>query len=442
MVYLEDPSRLGALTRDWLDLATRLDETSYFQTPDWILSWWETIADRPETRLATWRASSGRLEALVVLSRDRESLHRKLPIRLPVYTNAGSGVGAADHCGWLVAAERRDEVGAWVTEAIGGGDLLLRGADPGWGPPPIPAAGRVVEETVCPRLSLQGSHHDVGPSAAFRRQLRRLSRRLEEKGVEFEWLPVGAVDERVLAALFELHGRRRARRGKDTSFGLEQFALHAGLTRRSDVGRGPVAVVARCDSAVVGVLYGFSWKDVFAAYQIGWEAQWDRYSMGSVLISQALGIAAANGVRIFDFLRGTEPYKYRFGAVDRRDRTWLVPQRPAGMVLAARYRVRQRAHPRTPSSGERHVGFENLTSDRDRRCLKQKRWRQRTTPRMWIEERNTHAQDEAAVFAGVPARGRALVAQRIALDQRVGGGVGLLGDGTAQLAAAALGRRR
>ena len=353
VVYLEDPSRLGALTREWLDLATRLDETSYFQTPDWVLSWWETIAHRPETRLAMWRAPSGRLEALVMLSRDRESLHRKLPIRLPVYANAGSGAGAADHCGWLVTAERRHEVGAWVAEATRGGDLLLRGVDPGSGPPPLPAGARVVEETACPRLSMPSSHHDIGLSADFRRQLRRLSRRLEGEGVEFEWLPVGAVDERVLKSLFELHQRRRAGRGKGTSFGVEQFPLHLALTRRSGVGHGPVAIVARCDRAVVGVEYGFIWKDVFAAYQCGWEAQWDRYSMGSVLIYQALRIAAANGVRIFDFLRGAEPYKYRFGAVDRHDRTWLLPQRPAGKLLAARYRARQRAYPRlhAPASG-------------------------------------------------------------------------------------------
>jgi len=103
------------------------------------------------------------------------------------------------------------------------------------------------------------------------------------------------------------------------------------------------------------VLYGFSWKDVLAFYQIGWEARWARRSMGSVLIYHALRIAAANGVRTFDFLRGAEAYKYRFGAVDRHDRTWLLPQGPAGMLLAAKYRVRQLANPRlrAPSTTSR-----------------------------------------------------------------------------------------
>jgi CelD/BcsL family acetyltransferase involved in cellulose biosynthesis len=64
--------------------------------------------------------------------------------------------------------------------------------------------------------------------------------------------------------------------------------------------------------------------------------------MGSVLTYHAIRFAALAGARIFDFLRGTEPYKYRFGAVDRADRTWMVPRGPGGLLLSARYRARDR----------------------------------------------------------------------------------------------------
>jgi hypothetical protein len=42
-----------------------------------------------------------------------------------------------------------------------------------------------------------------------------------------------------------------------------------------------------------------------------------------------------------DFLRGGEPYKYRFGARDHWDHTWLVPRGPAGALLALRHRARR-----------------------------------------------------------------------------------------------------
>jgi CelD/BcsL family acetyltransferase involved in cellulose biosynthesis len=57
--------------------------------------------------------------------------------------------------------------------------------------------------------------------------------------------------------------------------------------------------------------------------------------MGSMLVLHALERAADEGTRAFDFLRGSEPYKYRFGARDRGDRSWLVPSGPAGALLHA-----------------------------------------------------------------------------------------------------------
>ena len=52
--------------------------------------------------------------------------------------------------------------------------------------------------------------------------------------------------------------------------------------------------------------------------------------------------AAAAGARRFDFLRGSEAYKYRFGAQDDLDATYLVPRGSLGRVLDVRYRSRER----------------------------------------------------------------------------------------------------
>ncbi len=355
VIDLGAPAGPEALDRDWLELAGRLEGTSYFQTPDWVLAWWETIAGRPPTRLATWRTPSGKLEAAVVLSRERTRLHRRLPVSVPVYTNAGSGAGAADHCGWLVPAECAEQVGAWVTKAIGRSALLVRGADPDWSGRALPTGARVVEATACPRVELPLADRGAGPSPAFIRQLRRFTRRLEREGVRFEWVAPGWVDERLLMTLFELHAHGRARRGGST-FGVDQLAFHRRLAERSGPGRGPAAVVARREEAIVGVLYGFWWQDTFAGYQSGWDPTLARHSMGSVLVMHALERAADEGAHTFDFLRGREPYKYRFGARDRCDRTWLVPRGPAGALLTTRHRVRDRVHRARTEEERAHEG--------------------------------------------------------------------------------------
>jgi hypothetical protein len=337
-IALTDRASVGDLAREWRGLAARHRGSSYFQTPDWILAWWETIAGRPRTQVATWRSQSGRLEALVVLSRDRERLHRRFALAVPVQTNAGSGAGAADHCGWLVAPERGHEVGAWVSEAIGGSALLVRSADPDWASVALPAGARVVERTACPRVGLPLA---AGPSPSFVRQLRRFTRRLASEGVRFEWVAPGQVDDGLLVALFDLHAEGRS----GSAFAVGQLDFHRRLVESSGPGRGPAAVVARRDEEIAGVLYGLCWRDTFAAYQLGWDRRYARHALGNVLVLHALELAAEHGARTFDFLRGAEPYKYRFGAYDRWDRTWLVPRGVAGALLMACHRLKERRRP-------------------------------------------------------------------------------------------------
>jgi CelD/BcsL family acetyltransferase involved in cellulose biosynthesis len=346
VVDLEELASHGDLERDWLELAASHEGSSYFQTPDWVLAWWVVLAGGPPTRVATWRAASGRLEALVALSRDRERPHRRLPVAVPVYANAGSGAGVADHCAWLVPADRGEEVAAWLSGAIARSALLVRSAAPDWPAGVLPAGAREVEAIPCPRVGLPfGS--DGGPSDDFLRQLRRFTRRLGREGVRFEWVAPTLVDEPLLRALFELHAQARP----DGSFGLHQLGFHLELCRRAAPGRGPAAVVARRGDEIVGVLYGFWWRDTFAAYQSGWDRRYARQGLGNVLVLHALELAAERGARTFDFLRGTEPYKYRFGARDQWDRTWLVPRGPAGALLLGRHLLRARRRPAATPGG-------------------------------------------------------------------------------------------
>jgi hypothetical protein len=54
--------------------------------------------------------------------------------------------------------------------------------------------------------------------------------------------------------------------------------------------------------------------------------------------------------------RGREPYKYRFGARDRCDRTSLLPRGPAGALLTTRHRVWDRVHRARTEDERAHEG--------------------------------------------------------------------------------------
>ena len=335
---LREASPFRELRSEWLQLAAGLDDTSYFQSPDWVLSWWETLARRPVTRVGLWRDDSGRLEALVALSHIREHLHRRSPVGFRVLANAGSGVGDGDHGGWPVAPHRLPDVREWLGEVAERATLLLRNLRPACSENLVPLQAQLARADVCPRLILP----EAGPIVAsgnFRRQLKAYARKLNRGGVSFRWVPPGSLDDAILTSLFELHERGRRHRGLRTVFRADQIEFHRRLMERSDSSRGPAALLGEHDGRVVSMLYGFWWKGTFHAYQSGWDGRWAQFSLGNVSIMKTIEAVRSAGGHTFDFLRGEEPYKYRFGAEDSLNETWILPESPSGRLLSHAYRA-------------------------------------------------------------------------------------------------------
>ena len=342
----------------WRALALELEGTSYFQTPDWIVGWWRTVASRPLTSLALWPNPDGTLRAVVALSRMAYRLDRRLPFSVPVLANSGTGPGDADHCGPLVDPRACQDVAAWLSDAAARSTLLLCSADAA-SDLPRPEGSRLIATTKCPRLHIGDAAAPVGRSANFRRQLGRFERQLQHAGVTFAWQAPGEVDGATVDALLDLHAKRRDAVHGSSSLGDGHRALLEFLVSTATAGCGPAAAIARSGRRTVGVLLGFRWKETFSAYQSGWDPAYGASSLGSVLVHHAIRTVATDGVRTFDFLRGAEPYKYRFGAVDSFDHSYLLAHGFSGRAVeleqCLRHRVRDlrqsRASVRTSRRG-------------------------------------------------------------------------------------------
>ncbi|WP_435651554.1 GNAT family N-acetyltransferase [Kitasatospora purpeofusca] len=340
----------------WRELAAGGAGSAWFSTPEWTLAWWETLgATAGDGEIVVWRDGDGRIDAVLPLLRTVQRLHPRAPLPVPCLTVLGSGAGAADHCGFVVAPHRRAEVADWLARRGRRTSLLLTDLDPEQAallPPGAVEIGR----TACPRADLTAGPEALG-SRQFRANLRRYGRKLAAEGITFRWVPpalaTAELPERfeLLHTAVRLHRLRRAALGLPTTFDGARAPLHLRVIERAaDTGRGegPAFLVAERAGEVVGVLYGFQWRDTFAYYQIGWDQTWAPLRLGTAVISEAIRAAAGQGLSTFDFLRGTEPYKYRFDAVDREDVSWLVPHGLPGALLGLKYRAK--AARREPSA--------------------------------------------------------------------------------------------
>ena len=70
------------------------------------------------------------------------------------------------------------------------------------------------------------------------------------------------------------------------------------------------------DGAPRAAWYGFRFGGADSYYQAGRDPAWERQSVGFVLLVHTIRSAVEDGLAEYRFLRGAEPFKYRFANAD------------------------------------------------------------------------------------------------------------------------------
>jgi CelD/BcsL family acetyltransferase involved in cellulose biosynthesis len=313
--------RLQALRPQWEVLWERCLDATPFQAPEWLLPWWEHLGHGLLCTLALWEG-----ERLVGLAPLYVQRYFGLPLRRLVLI----GTGNTDYLDVLLDPEFDSALPQLVDalEALSGWDFCdfqqLRSASPllQWNAAPL--RDRVIEQEVCPVLALSGSSLDTVLPTRLRSNLRYYGRKLEGAGGSFEITSAETVVA-TLDALFELHGARWRRRKLPGVFTSERVRRFHHEAARGFAARGWLRLhrLTVADE-VRAALYCFTCRGRGYYYAGGFDPMLSRNSPGTVLTGRAIQSAATDGAHEFDFLRGDEPYKYNWGAVDRINRRRII----------------------------------------------------------------------------------------------------------------------
>jgi CelD/BcsL family acetyltransferase involved in cellulose biosynthesis len=307
---------IGRLRGEWEELWRRDPMATPFQSPAWLLAWWRFFGTA-EPLLLTAR-DRGELVGLLPLYLLREPGCRKL---LPI------GVGLSDYVEALldpVASAAAGLFMAALAEMPGWDECFLPdlASDGALARAAVPAAldAASAEAPPCPVLALAPG--PAGPGCAVPRKTRRdlhqaRSRAAAAGDVVTETVGAAGLDT-ALDDLFRLHEQRWRSRGEPGVCGdprVQAFhrdavrgLLAAGMLRLYRLWIGGV---------VLAVYYGFAAKGAAYAYLGGFDPSQPRLSPGLLILAHAIERACAEGAVTFDFLRGSEGYKYAWGAVDR-----------------------------------------------------------------------------------------------------------------------------
>lgn len=309
---------ISALAPQWLDLLRADPSASLFQAPEYAHVWWEEFGALRSLALTEIRHPDGRPAGIAPLSMEPDG---------GVHFVGDPSI--TDYLAPISSLEDRDAVAAAIVETAQGLEgftrLSLSGlpGDSGW-PEALSRAAKaagldVAEEAeeVCPVVPIPGGYDEYLASlpGKQRHEIRRKARRLEAAGGYSIRLSTGASIDADLESFFGMHRSSTGPKGKFMHEGMAVYfrrLAHTMIEKSSmrfallDLGGTPVAG-----------LFGFSDGKTWSLYNSAYDHSRRELSPGMVLVAEAIRLAAAEGCSAFDFLRGAEDYKYRFGAKDR-----------------------------------------------------------------------------------------------------------------------------
>ncbi len=311
---ISSPTRLGSLASEWRDLWSAIPDATPFQSPEWLLPWWNHYGERHRLfSFAFWSGDHLAGLAPLYIYSDSPGSYRRVfligtgntdygdvvfhpPFRTQCWgallTAVGKHAAQWDECD----LQRLRRGSALLEQVSNERDLRIE----------------VQQQDACPVLDLSN-----GGADPMLKRARYYGRKLREtRRFTIEQATMSSVDS-LIQFLERLHGERWQAKGmpgvlsdaRDRSFHREIARAFA----RSNILR---LYALRIEDRIVAVLYGFCYGSRTYFYLSGFDPEHAHLSVGTILLGHAVEKARGDGCRWFDFLKGREAYKYRWGASD------------------------------------------------------------------------------------------------------------------------------
>ncbi|MBP7774536.1 GNAT family N-acetyltransferase [Candidatus Woesebacteria bacterium] len=306
---------LKTLTSEWHDLLSRSHST-VFQTPEFLLSWWETLGSG-ELWVTVFRtASDGRLVGIAPLMKNVDDNGKKTICFIGC-------VAVSDYLDYIIDPIYQEEVWTQLRS------LLSQNSE--WNRLyfcSIQAQSSTrtnlqqlfptlleTQQDVCPTIQLP-SDWDSYLSTLNRKQrheLKRKMRNITSQDPQFSCLTTATEVKAALPTFVRLHELSSKEK---KSFWSDEHRAFFELVLPSLAASGYIKLFfLELAGEKVATMLVFEYAEGYYLYNSGFDPAYQQWSIGTVLTGYTIQQAITENKKIYDFLRGNEEYKFRFGAV-------------------------------------------------------------------------------------------------------------------------------
>ena len=317
-----DVSAFEKLKPEWNDLLERSTTNTLFLTWEWQSTWWEHLG-AGELRIISMRDDADTLVGIAPLFEETtKEGARSLSLI--------GCVEVSDYLDLIVARGQQAQV---YTALL---DTLTQADFPAWNgglhlctlPEASPTNTQLKAMAEARGLAAEWQLHDVAPVIDLpatwdayletldkkqRHEVRRKLRRVDETDHQWYTLDPAASLEQAIADFVDLHKKSRPDKHLFMDGRMQGFFLD--MARRLQARGWLQLCFLEIQGARAASILNFVYQNDVLAYNSGYDpVKYGAYSPGIVLFAFSLQDAIAARRRRFDFLRGDEEYKYRFGA--------------------------------------------------------------------------------------------------------------------------------
>ena len=324
----------SVIRTEWNDLLSRSNVNSVFLTWEWAFSWWESFSEKNNTLFILIASIDDKIVAIAPLVITKRIFFNFLSIKEINFL--GKKTVHGEYLDFIIASNCKEKkivesIFTYLDNNRKQWDIL-RLTD-------IPENSINIEyladialhkkyrfikqlTTICPFILLPESWQTFQRSLKknIRNNLKKQNRRLQK---QFElkldlYDPLHVNEE--LECLWALHEMRWKTKGLPGAFiEKKKQKFYYSIADRFSKKNWLQLWFLKINSRPVAALFGCKYENKIYALQAGFDPELSKYSIGQVLLGKIIENAISNNCYEFDFLRGTESYKYDWGAIDRRN---------------------------------------------------------------------------------------------------------------------------
>jgi CelD/BcsL family acetyltransferase involved in cellulose biosynthesis len=303
----------------WRELLARDPNRHVFSTPEWNRVWWEEFGSNKDLFLLTM-ARAEDVVAVVPLYRKTEGDRKILRFM--------GGIDLTDYLGPICSEADREEVADALLEWLMTTDVEWNEFDAHNMPVPFGFAEFLVDRADWRGLDFSLEQEETSAvlllpesweaylerlKSKDRHELKRKRRRIEREHPDA--MIRRTTDETLEADLKLFVEMHRGTEGLKGHFMRPEIATFFERVARAFAPIGWLRMdFLEIGDRAIASSFGFELDDRFYLYNSAYEPDFGRLSPGFVLVSELVKGTIASNLRVFDFLRGPERYKYQLGS--------------------------------------------------------------------------------------------------------------------------------